>query len=89
MARTVNPNTVRPIDLQAGDVMVCTVTLHLLEPIGDEPFAYRMYVCSYPVLPDQEHEGVPQGTRIYGDQEAVARQLFPVVSRAGAVPDTY
>lgn len=80
--RLVNPVSVRPNELQSGDVMAVIVTCHVTRwPDG---LRYRVYRCPYddPETPT----GIPQGARI-GDEEAVASQLFPVVRYAKAIPD--
>jgi hypothetical protein len=71
--------TVRPDELQPGDVLVCTVTLHVGYH-GDPP-VYRMYRCGYP--PAIGEEGIPQGSAILSSVEQVAAALFPVVRDAG------
>ena len=80
--RIVDSLNIRPDEIKPGDVMMCTVTLHVLDG-GNGKLLYRMYECRqhYP-----EVDGVPQGTRI-GDEWAVQKQLFPVVGWAGAKPD--
>ncbi len=79
----VDPFRVRPAELKAGDVMVCTVTLHVL-PRADGELSYRMYHAPWP--PTAFSDGVPQGARI-ANEEAVMGQLFPVAGRAEAKPD--
>lgn len=77
-----NPVTVRPQEVQEGNlVMAVVVTCHVVKR-GGKTF-YRLYRCGYPA---QEHDGVPQGSRIAGEK-AVAEQLFPVVGWAGCEPD--
>jgi len=83
MKTLVNPLTVRPHELREGDVMVVTVTCHIMRRSGE--LAYRLYRCPFPPG-DSVDEGVPQGVRIL-DEGIVAAELFPVVRMAGATPD--
>ena len=92
MSRIVNSYTIRPGELKPGDVMVCTVTLHVM---SDR--TYRMYQCLY-VDPRNAAarlagaslvDGVPQGSRIYDDGDIVAQQLFPTALNAGLRSDEY
>lgn len=74
---------VRPDELKPGDVLVCTVTLHVSHHIDPDGHPYfRMYRCGYPhpVIGDDD---IPQGSRIYVDENVVANSLFPVVKFAG------
>ena len=83
MKQLVNPLTVRPSELrEGGKVMVVTVTCHVTR-VGDR-VVYRLYRCDYP--PDTS-EGIPQGSRIGGDEEAIVEQLFPVVTWSEIEPD--
>jgi len=78
----VNPAKVTPGELrQGGKVMAVVVTCHVIKRGGK--CYYRLYRCSYP--PD-EHEGIPQGSRI-GDVEAIVEQLFPVITWSGIDQD--
>lgn len=81
MSRLVDSVYVRPDELKSGDVLVAVVTLHVMQR-GDD-FVFRMYRCSHP---PQEHEGIPQGSRI-ADEKELAQQLFPVVGWAEIEPD--
>lgn len=83
MKRIVDPYTTYPKELKAGDVMIKTVTLHVMEGPNDT-LLYRMYECPY--VEAGTDYGVPQGSRIYADL-VVQQQLFPTVSHAGAKPD--
>jgi len=80
--RIVNPISIRPDEVRAGDVMICTVTLHVFAGRGDG-LLYRMYRCPHN---GPELDRIPQGSRM-GDEKAVQEQLFPVVGWAGARPD--
>lgn len=80
--RLVNPVSVRPNELQGGDVMAVTVTCHIFS--GSDSLVYRLYRCQWPV--ERWRIGIPQGSRI-GNEEAVATQLFPVVRYAKGIPD--
>ena len=84
MTRIVNPYTVRPMELEPGDVMVRTVALHVLPGRDGGWLFYRMYVCDWP--DPRLSDGVPQGTRMEGKPETMM-ELFPVVGYAGANPD--
>ena len=76
--RIVDPINVRPIDIEAGDVMLCVVKLMVFKD-REGQLRYRIYRCPY--------EGeVPQGSRI-GEEESVMEQLFPVVGWADGIPD--
>lgn len=85
MTRIVNPYTVKPVELEPGDVMVRTVALHVLPGRKDGELLYRLYECAWP--DPQLSDGVPQGTRIYDYKDQVMQELFPVVGWAGAKPD--
>ena len=62
----------RPSELKPGMVMVCTVTLHIGYMGG-----FRVYQGDFP--PQFSEDGIPQGSRISGNQaDAVAEALFPV-----------
>ena len=83
----VNFYNVRPDELKSGDVLVCTVTLHVgyrRDKYG-KPM-YRMYRCDWPE-PQVSEDGIPQGSNIGQDVEKVAQALFPVVGYAELKPD--
>jgi hypothetical protein len=80
--RIVDPYTTRPIDLKAGDVMIRTVTCHVLPGPDEDTLAFRLYVCPYP-----HSEDIPQGTPAPGPSPDLARSLFPVLYGIRAVPD--
>jgi len=61
--------TVKPNELEPGDVLVCTVTLHV------NAFGFRMYRCDW----QPGHDEIPQGSRIYSNLDELAQSLFPVV----------
>ena len=77
---------VRPDELKSGDVLVCTVTLHVgyRKDEHGKPM-YRVYRCGYP--PEIIVDGIPQGPNIGRDAEAVAHALFPVIGYAELQPD--
>jgi hypothetical protein len=77
---------VRPDELEPGDVLVCTVTLHVsYRRDGDGKPMFRMYRAGYP---PQVSEGIPQGSRLSPlGEKTVAYELFPVVGYAGLKPD--
>ena len=79
--RLVNPYTVRPGELKSGDVLVFTVTCHIIERANNRIEA-RIYRCPYD---GPTFEGIPQGSRTayyMQDEEALLRNLFPVVLHA-------
>jgi hypothetical protein len=78
---------VRPDELEPGDVLVATVTLHVGYPLDDEGKPhFRVYRCTYP--PQLGHEDVPQGSRVSAKHaKAIAEGLFPVVGYAGLKAD--
>lgn len=87
MTRLVNPVKVAPADLQAGDVMVVTVTCHIISGAGE--LEYRLYRCPYPLSHwDIDEYGVPQGDRVGDNNEQVIENLFPVVAWA-EIPKSY
>jgi hypothetical protein len=76
----------RPDELKSGDVLVCTVTLHVGYRTDDEgkPM-FRVYRCNYP---PQVSSGIPQGSCLTSEgAEAMAEHLFPVVRWAGFKPE--
>ena len=85
MSQVVSFYNVSPDDLKCGDVLVCTVTLHVGWHMDSEgkPM-YRVYRCDYP---PQVSDGIPQGANLGAFQQQVAEALFPVVQLAGLNPD--
>ena len=85
--RIVDPFTVLPKDLQAGDVMVCTIALHVLPDWNGDTrhLVYRLYRSPWPSQQLDDY-GVPQGTRM-GNEKAIMQGCFPVAGYAGAEPD--
>lgn len=78
MTRLVNAHTVRPGDIEAGDVM-----LYIVKALVVRPGVYRLYRCAYPLaLVDAE---IPQGSHIVNQRE-VCEALFPSLSMV-AEPD--
>ena len=86
MLELANPVTVKPFELQEGDkVMAVVVTCHVIKRGGK--CYYKLYRCGYP---PEEYGGVPQGSRIGGDEDAIVEQLFPVVTWSDIVgPDVF
>jgi len=84
--RIVDPVSIRPLDIQNGDVMLCTVKLMVIKD-GEGQLRYRVYCCPWedPMKPFRG-ERIPQGSRI-GEEQAVMEQLFPVVGWADGIPD--
>lgn len=79
MSRIVDFYNVRPDELEPGDVMVCTVTLHIThwQDANGNP-CYRVYRCAYP---PQTSDGIPQGGALSAPEaQGVALALFPVTS---------
>lgn len=72
-------------DLENGDVLVCTVTLHVGEISGEK--VYRMYRCEYP--PRNLSVGIPQGSQIDDRSGEIAKQLFPITTYLGVTQDPY
>lgn len=74
--RVVNAYTVRPDDIETGDVMLFVVKAMVVRP-----GVYRLYRCAAKLL-----GGVPQGSRILNESE-VCEALFPSLALV-AEPDT-
>jgi len=72
--------SVRPNELEPGDVLTCTVALHVTYIGG-----FRVYRCAYP--PQLGEDGVPQGSKVYSNLEELAQALFPVVLDANLKPE--
>lgn len=84
MSRVVDFYNVRPHELRPGDVLVCTVTLHVTHHTDNDGNPYfRMYRCNLDV------NDIPQGSRLYGDENVVANALFPIVTNAGMRSDGF
>jgi hypothetical protein len=85
LMRKVNPYTVMPLDLKPGDVMVVTITCHIMHGLrSGEDTSFRLYRCPENA---EEHEGIPQGSRIMSNEREVAAVLFPVVTWLDIEPD--
>lgn len=84
MSKLVNSVSVRPDELNSGNVMAVTVTLHVQRTAHG--LVFRMYRCGYP---PQTHDGIPQGSRIGPpeQEQVVMETLFPVVGWAGGEAD--
>jgi len=84
--RIVDPVSIRPLDIQNGDVMLCTVKLMVIKD-GEGQLRYRIYRCPYDETGDALRTGMlPQGSRIDKEQ-TVMEQLFPCVGWADGIPD--
>lgn len=85
MSRVVNKYTIRPDELQAGDVMQCTLALHITQgPAGK--LIYRLYQSEFP-NPQLDENGVAQGSRIFPLSEHTIKMLFPTVANADITRD--
>ncbi len=74
--RVVDAYTVRPTDIQVGDVMLFVVKAMVVAP-----GAYRIYRCPY-------DGAVPQGSRIpYEDM--VCKALFPSLAQVASPDEPY
>lgn len=69
-----------PNDLEPGDVLVATLTLHVT-PTG----GFRIYRCQYP--PRLGRSGMPQGMKVCTNLEEVALAIFPIALNAGLTPE--
>lgn len=74
--RVVNAYTVRPCDIEAGDVMLFVVKAMVVRD-----GVYRLYRCKW------EGKEIPQGERI-GLEASVAEALFPSLAQL-AYPDPW
>jgi hypothetical protein len=77
--------TVKPLELEPGDVLLCVVKLVVCDHkslAGRQ--LYRLYRCAFPADTDTMCESdVPQGSRIFPEHETFGKELFPVVGFAG------
>jgi len=69
-----NIYTVRPNEIEPGDVFAVTVTCHI-DYLGNP----RLYRCPYPNAQRGEG-GVPQGDAMYRFSDEVVQALFPSVA---------
>jgi len=78
--RIVDAYTIRPDEIEVGDVMLFVVKAMVVRP-----GVYRLYRCPYPptLLYNEE---IPQGSRINGDEREVCEALFPTLAQV-AKPD--
>lgn len=85
--RIVNGYTIRPIDLQEGDVMIATVVLRVKHHRGaNGELLYSVYSCPYP-NPDIGEDGTPQGMKLLPNHaEGIAEGAFRAVALAGGLP---
>lgn len=83
MPRVINAYTVRPTEIQPGDVM-----LFVIKAMVVRPGVYRIYRCSYDEAMSMAGSGeLPQGSRI-SNERIVCEALFPTLA-AIAEPDLY
>ena len=75
--RLVNSYTIRPSEIQPGDVMILAV-----KAIVVRPGAYRLYRCAFPA---KDLSDVPEGSRIR-NEEMIGAELFRSLAIA-ADPD--
>lgn len=78
--RVVNAQTVSPLDIQNGDVMLYVIKA-MVSGDREDGLWYRLYICH---TDDKENEldGIPQGTRIYDTPDkAICREIFPSLAR--------
>ena len=80
MTKLVDAYTIRPGDIEAGDVM-----LHVVKALVVRPGFYRLYCCLCPCAFADADMGIPQGTRIVNERE-VCEALFPSLAMV-AEPD--
>lgn len=87
MSRIVNFYNVAPHQLKPGDVLVCTVTLHMrhiTDAKGRPTFA--MYRCPFP-NPQIGDAGIPQGDKMPPSQATKVAAVFPIIEWAELVPE--
>ena len=85
----VNFYTIKPQEVKAGDVMVVTVTLHVMAVDKQGRPVFSMYRCPWP-NPQIGDEGIPQGDHIMKELAAGAQKaLFPVIGYREGYPSTY
>jgi hypothetical protein len=75
MENVVNAYTINPRDIKPGDVM-----LFVIKAMVGHDGTYRLYRCRF------EGYDMPQGDRLYGDEAAVCKAVFPSLA-AVAKPD--
>jgi len=78
--RLINAYTVRPDEIEPGDVM-----LFVVKAMVTRPGVYRLYRCLYPPVLLYNDE-IPQGTRIHHNEQEVCEALFPSLAQV-AKPD--
>ena len=84
MCRVVDAYTIRPDEVQPGDTM-----MFLLKAVATRQGQYRIYRCkASEYLEYFNSNAIPQGARVL-DEEAVARQVFPVLVNADMKPDIW
>ena len=67
--RVVDAYTISPGEIRQGDIMVFVV-----KAIVVRDGVYRLYRCQF------DGDDVPQGARVYVDEAAVCRALFPTLA---------
>jgi hypothetical protein len=79
--------SIRPDQIEDGDVFVVTVAVHISKNEG--LMTYRAYRCPYP-NPEIGEDGTPQGDRIFADQvDTTVETLIPVLRWADAHADAF
>lgn len=69
----VNAYTLRPTDVKPGQEM-----LFVIKAIVGYDGKYRIYRCTW----DGTESDIPQGSRLYLNEEEVAQAIFPVLVNA-------
>lgn len=73
--RVINAYTIRPCDIQPGDVM-----MFIVKALMVAPGRYRLYRCPYgggSQYGPLEAEDLPQGSRLGEYEDFVCEELFP------------
>lgn len=77
MPRLVDAYTIRPNEIDAGDVMCFVVKALVTHCDSDGVLQYRLYRCTW------QGDDVPQGSRLGSGEETVCQQLFPSLAMMG------
>jgi len=80
----INAYTVQPNDIKPGDEMLFVVKAMVgYRDHNDGKLFYHLYRCRW----EGDENDIPQGDRIYGNEEAICRQLFSSLARVGKIDD--
>jgi hypothetical protein len=79
--------SVRPDEVESGDVFVAVVAVHVTKRYGGK-LVYRAYRCLYPNF-ETDEDGVPQGARIYSGEDVVVESLMPLLKWANVELDDF